>query len=123
MARSRAEYLQSRSDLLAELRSLTYHPLMRGSLVERLRRCGKPACACATDDDARHPGQFLTVSLDGATKAVHVRPEDEPFLREALGAYSRLWKILTDLTRLEIAEIKRAAGERRRSRKKERSSR
>jgi len=120
MARSKSEYLQARSDLLDQLRKLTYRPLMRGSLVERLRRCGKSACSCATDDDARHPGQFLTVHLDGGTQAVHVRPDDELFLREALGAYSRLWEIVGGLTRLEIAELKRAAGERRRSRRKAR---
>ena len=118
MARSKADFLQSRSDLLDQLRRLTYQPIMRGSLVERRRRCGKSGCACATDDDRQHRGQFFTVSLDGSTQAVHVRPEDEAHLREALDAYARLWDILDQLTRLEIAEIKRGASERRRAKRK-----
>lgn len=121
MARSRADFLEARSELGEKLRYLSGRPLMRGSLVERLRRCGKAACSCATDDDARHPGLFLTVHLDGATRAVHVRPDDEPFVRQALEAYAELWETVNGLTRLELGELKRAAGERRRSRRKART--
>jgi len=121
MALSRTDYLQTRSELLDRIRQLTRQPLMRGSLVERLRRCGKTACACATDDDARHPGLFFTVHLDGSTQAVHVRPNDEVLLREALDGYARLWEIVNDLTRIELRELKRASGERRRQRRKSKS--
>ena len=89
---------------------------MRGSIVERLRRCGKKNCACATDPDARHGGLYLSVHLDGATTAVPLREADVARVRDAVERYQRLWATLTELTACEIAEMRRAAGERRRGR-------
>ena len=89
---------------------------MRGSIVERRRRCGKANCACASDDKARHGGLYLSVHLDGATQAVPLRPSDVERVRDAIDRYQRLWETLTDLTRCELAELRRAASERRRGR-------
>lgn len=100
------------------LRLLADVPLMRGSLVQRFRRCGRTNCACALDPEARHPGLFLTVHLDGATRSVHVRPEDEPQLREAIDGYTRLWEVLNEMTRCEFDELQRASRERRKARGK-----
>lgn len=97
---------------------MSFAPLMRGSLVERLRRCGKPNCACAQDPSARHGGKFLTVRLDGETQALHVRPEDEPRVRQAVAAYQRLWDIINALTACELSDLRREARERRRSRRR-----
>jgi len=100
---------------------MSFEPLMRGSIVERLRRCGKSNCACAQDPDARHGGQFLTVHLDGRTQALHLRPEDEPQVRQAIAAYQRLWGIINQLTACELSDLRREARERRRSRQRRRS--
>lgn len=89
---------------------------MRGSIVERARRCGKGNCACASDDKARHRGLYLSVHLDGATRAVHLRPADVERVRDAIDRYQRLWKTLTELTACELADLRRAASERRRGR-------
>lgn len=93
---------------------------MRGSLVERLRRCGRPNCACAHDPRRRHGGKFLTVQLDGRTHAMHVRPEDEAKVRVALGAYTRLWNLINELTACELSDLRREARERRRARRRRR---
>jgi len=93
---------------------------MRGTIVERLRRCGRPNCRCASDSSARHGGKFLTVSLGGRTLAIHVRPEDEKDVREAISAYSKLWEVINGLTSCEMADLKRRARERRRARQKRR---
>jgi hypothetical protein len=112
----RQEIERRREQLLARLRALAGGPLMRGSIVERTRRCGKANCACASDDKARHGGLYLSVHLDGATEAVHLRPSDVEGIRNAIDRYERLWATLTELTRCEISELRRAAGERRRGR-------
>ncbi len=91
---------------------------MRGSLVTRRRRCGRPNCACAHDPARRHGGLFLTVQLDGRTHALHVRPDDEAPVRAALGAYTQLWDLINALTACELADLRRAARERRRRRRR-----
>ena len=106
-----------RRKLHEQLRALSLAPLMRGSLVERLRRCGRPNCACARDAARRHGGKFLTVQLDGRTHALHVRPEDEAKVRAAIDAYARLWKLINELTACELSDLRRQARERRRVRR------
>ncbi len=118
MASEREETARRRRGLREQLRALSLAPLMRGSLVERLRRCGRPNCACADDPAKRHGGKFLTVQLEGRTHAVHVRPEDEARVRSALEAYARLWKLINALTACELSDLKREARERRRARQR-----
>ena len=118
---SEREQTQRRRRLLREqMRALSMRALMRGSLVERRRRCGRANCACAHDPRKRHGGKFLTVQLDGRTQALHVRPEDEAQVRAAIGAYTQLWKLINDLTACELADLRREARERRRARRRRR---
>ena len=113
------ELAQRRHHALREqLRALSLAPLMRGSLVERVRRCGRSNCACARDPGSRHGGQFLTVQIEGRTQALHVRPEDEAKVRAAIGAYKRLWDLINALTECELSDLKREARERRRARRR-----
>lgn len=105
-----------RHQLREELRGLSFDRLMRGTVVERRRRCGRPNCVCARSKKAWHSGQFLTVHLNGRTHALHLRPEDEPDVRAAIAAYSRLWEIINELTASELADLRRQARERKRAR-------
>lgn len=118
MISNRGQIARRRRRLREQLRALSEQPLMRGSVVERLRRCGRANCACARDPRARHGGTFLTVHLEGATQAVHVRPEDEAAVRAAVAAYQRLWTVINALTVCELADLRRQARERRRARRR-----
>jgi hypothetical protein len=93
---------------------------MRGSVVERLRRCGKRNCACATDATARHGGLYLSVHLEGRTQAVPLRAADVDRVRGAIERYQRLWQTLSELTECELAELRRASRERRRAQGRQR---
>ncbi len=116
MTRSDAAATSRRRKLLREaLVSLSYEPLMRGSLMQRLRKCGRSNCACAKDAAARHPGLYFSVRLGDRLESMHVRPEDEAHLRAATAAYARLWDILSGLTECEVADLRRQTRERRRS--------
>jgi len=121
MAFERGPIARRRRRLREQLRALSDQPLMRGSVVERLRRCGRANCACARDLQARHRGTFLTVHLQGATQAVHVRPEDQAGVRAAVAAYQRLWTLINALTACELADLRRQARERRRARRRRRA--
>lgn len=101
-----------------QLRALTHQPLMRGSIVERLRTCGKPNCACANDPAARHRGNVLTVFLHGRAQTLALRKEDEARVKRAIEAYDRAWSLINGLTECELADLRRQARERRRSSKR-----
>src|SRR5260370_8578743 len=46
------------------------NPMRRGSVEERMIRCGKPGCACAGDPQARHgPYHSLTQAVGGKTRS------------------------------------------------------
>jgi hypothetical protein len=115
VASDRQLTLQRRRELHRQLRAFAFAPLMRGTLYERLGRCGRKSCACARDPKARHRSQFLSVFLDGRTRGLHVRSCDVERVREAIAAYERLWKIINALTACEVADLRREARERRRA--------
>ena len=117
MKSERAQNQDRRRRLCDELRALTFEPLMRGTIVDRVRRCGKPNCACARDEGARHGGRYLTVRLQGRAEGAHVRPEDEERISKAIAAYEKLWEIVNELTACEVADLRRAARERQRARR------
>lgn len=110
------EIERRRRDLQQRLHALSGAPLMRGSIYQRRRRCGRRSCACAKDPKALHPSRFLTVFLDGRTRGFHLRAEDEAWAQQAVAAYNRLWRIVNELTACEVAELRRQIRERQRER-------
>jgi len=121
MRSDREAIRRRRRQLHEQLRALTHEPLMRGTVVERRRKCGKPNCACASDPVARHGGKVVTVFLDGRAQALALRSEDEARVRLAIEAYGRAWRIINELTACELAELRLQARERRRSRRRRRT--
>ena len=118
---SKREDTQRRRRRLHEaLRRFAFEPLMRGSVVERKRRCGRKNCACATNTEARHREKYLSVNLDGRTVAISLRDQDEDRVQRAINAYARLWRIINELTSCEMADLRREARERLRGRKRRR---
>lgn len=59
--------------------------LLRGTLMVKRRRCGKPNCRCV--HDAPHETPVLSYSEGGRTKTVALRPEDVPAVEAALARY------------------------------------
>ena len=120
MSSERDAIQRRRRRLQQALRALTGESLMRGSIYPRRRWCGRRSCACAADPEARHPGQFLTVFLEGRTRGFHLRAEDEARAQRAIAAYTRLWTVVNALTACEVAELRRQVRERRRARMRRR---
>lgn len=115
MASEREATQRRRRQLHEQLRALSFEPLMRGSIVERRRKCGKPNCACATDPAARHSGKVLTVFLDGRVQTLSLRTQDESHVRKAIEVYETAWRVINGLTACELADLRRQSRERRRS--------
>jgi hypothetical protein len=121
MSSERQQNQRRRRLLQQRICALSTEPLMRGSLVDRLRKCGRPNCACASDKAAMHPGKFLTVTLNGKTEAVAVRAQDQARIEKATAAYDKLWDAINALTECEFSDLRREARERRRERSRQKA--
>jgi len=102
-------------DFLREkLQLAAQQEMLRGSIVSCRRRCGKPTCACATNDERRHLSNLLSVRLDGRTRTLHLRKNDEERVRALVANYADLISAVGELTRYEFSKLARKAGDRRR---------
>lgn len=71
--------------------------IVRGSLLERSIRCGKPTCRCAEGDG--HHTFYLTVSFArGRTEQVTIPPALVPTVRRWLANYQKLWMALEEIS-------------------------
>jgi hypothetical protein len=109
-AAQRRRLEQQREALLARLHTLPN--LMRGSLYERGRKCGRASCPCA-QGGPKHPTRQLTVTLDGATRSRYIRLEEVAPVRALLGTYAELWRIVNALTAVNLALLHGAPPQRR----------
>jgi hypothetical protein len=89
-----------RRQLLKQLPDL--ETLLRGSLIERYKRCGKPGCKCA-NGPGHGPKYYLSVSIPGGQPQMDYVPQvDYPDVAERLANYHRVREIIE-----EICEINR----------------
>ena len=72
--------------------------LCSGTLLERMKLCGKPGCRCAQDPAARH-GPYYEWGHMKAGKLVHrtVSPQQAAILRLAIANYRKVKKLLRSL--------------------------
>jgi hypothetical protein len=92
--------LHDRAGLLLEV-FLASEPLVRGSVYELRRRCGRPSCRCARG--RLHPVMVLSVSEQGRTR-LRTIPEDRlAKLRVLTQRYRRFRR-----TRARLVQVQRA---------------
>src|SRR6202050_4682185 len=76
--------------------------ILRGSLIERYKRCGKPGCKCA-EGPGHGPKYYLSVSHPGLRPQMDYVPQaDHADVTERLANYHRVREIIE-----EICEINR----------------
>jgi len=109
----RIQLERRRDELLAQLRSLGN--LMRGSLVQTKVKCGRKGCTCESGE--KHVKVHLSVNLRGRTRGCYVGHGREAAVSTLLVEYQRAWKIIGDLTEVNLELLRgEHAGGRRRSR-------
>jgi hypothetical protein len=81
--------------LRATLSGIDY--LCSGTLLKRMKVCGKPGCRCAHDVNARHGPYYEWGHMKGG-KLVHrvVSPKQAELLRLAIDNYRNVQKLLRD---------------------------
>jgi len=98
--KSPAALRKRRQALLRQLPPL--QAILRGSLIERYKRCGKPGCKCA-DGPGHGPKYYLSVSYPGLRPQMDYVPQESyPQTTELLANYHRAREILE-----QICEINR----------------
>lgn len=71
--------------------------LCSGTLSQRMMKCGKPNCGCATDPAARHGPYYQWVrARAGKPTARYVSEQQAQILRQAIDNYRQVKKMLRD---------------------------
>ena len=104
---SAIELRRRRRKLLRDLPPLDR--IMRGSLIERFKRCGRPGCHCANDRGHGHgPKVYLSVSVSGERPQMDYVPiasHDE--VRELVGNFNRAREILNEICAINTELLRR----------------
>lgn len=79
-------------------------PLVRGSVVQRRRRCGHAQCHCATEGSL-HVSAYLSVAVEGKTQPTDLPAADEQHVREASERYRRFRRARTRLVELTAEQL------------------
>ena len=82
----------------------------KGTVLKRMMKCGKAACACHSDPDKRHGPYFeLTYKANGKTVNVKLAPEAAPLYKAASLQYRRLKTLLSRLEKLSQTILRQQA--------------
>jgi hypothetical protein len=95
---------QARQDLL----QLDY--FLKGTVLKRMMKCGRPQCACHRDPAARHGPYFeWTYKAAGKTVNVKLSPQAAPLYQAATRQHRKLKTILARLERLSRTALAQLA--------------
>lgn len=97
MKNNRSRVLRRRrARLVARLPELEH--VLRGSLVERYKKCGKPGCHCA-EDEGHGPAYYLSVTLGpGKTRSYYVSQKQKKRVVRYLDNYRKLRELIEEIT-------------------------
>jgi hypothetical protein len=89
---------QKRKRLMQQLNQLDTLIMMRGSLIERYKKCGKPNCKC-TIGKGHGPKYYLSVTLSKNNLAIIYVPIDlKSDVEQALLNYQKAKNIMEELS-------------------------
>jgi hypothetical protein len=94
---------------------------LNGSLIVMARRCGKPTCRCASDDQAKHHSLYLGQTLNGKTTMLYIPASLEPSVRQWVANFqqaAQLIKQLSQQARVRLSLSKQQAAARKSSARK-----
>jgi hypothetical protein len=94
-----AAHQQRFRQALQELQQLDY--FLKGTVLKRMMKCGRPQCACYRDPAKRHGPYFeWTYKIKGKTVNVKLSPQAAPLYQAAAKQHRKLKIVLAKLERL-----------------------
>src|SRR5580765_7020099 len=102
---STSDLKRRRRQLLRKLPPLD--TVLRGSLIERYKRCGNPRCKCA-NGPGHGPKYYLSVSHAGKSPQMDYVPQAEhAVVSEYLDNYARVREILEEISQINHELLRR----------------
>jgi len=102
---SAADLKRRRRQLLRKLPPLD--TVLRGSLIERYKRCGNPRCKCATGP-GHGPKYYLSVSYRGSSPRMdYVAQANYEQVSESLANYTQIRQILEQISEINHELLRR----------------
>lgn len=83
----------------------TQNGLLRGSLLVRRRKCGKPNCHCAQGEG--HESLYLVISEAGRTRQLFVPKDWEPLVRQWVENHQRARQLMEEISRLYWDKVRK----------------
>ncbi len=80
--------------------------LIRGTLLERMRSCGKPTCRCAKGGP-KHRGVSLVLSGKGKLRQLHIPADWEQRVRQWVDNHHALRGLLAELSEIHWDKVRR----------------
>ena len=103
--------------LKAQVENLGY--ILQGSLRERWMQCGKQACRCSTDPDARHGPYYQWSWVEaGKTRSTYLDAEQAEICRQWIGNHRELERLLKRMRTVSLRAARLLQIERKRAREK-----
>jgi hypothetical protein len=100
-----AELKRNRKKLLRNLPALD--SVLRGSLIERYKRCGNPNCKCA-QGQGHGPKTYLTVSYPGRSPQVDYVPQAScEQISQCVANYAQIREILEGVSEINHELLRR----------------
>jgi len=88
-----------------------FEKMVRGTIVTRYRRCGKPGCHCV-GTGGHGPAHYLAVTLKGGkSEQIFLSEEMLPVAREYLENYKRWWAALEKVSEVNRRLLRTRASE------------
>lgn len=78
--------------------------LMRGTLLVRRRKCGKPNCHCAEGDG--HESLFVVISENGRTRQLFVPQDWEPLVRQWVENHRQARQLMEEISRIYWGKVR-----------------
>jgi hypothetical protein len=80
--------------------------LIRGTILERMRSCGKPTCHCAKGGP-KHRAVSLVLSGKGKLRQLHIPTEWEQRVRQWVQNHHNLRELLAELSEIYWDKVRR----------------
>jgi hypothetical protein len=80
---------------------------LHGSIIEMYRRCGRPNCRCAANDEFKHRAIYLGQTIKGKTTMVYIPARAEKMVRQWVANFQQAEELLEQINQQGRAKLRK----------------